>query len=111
MFGEMYSVETGMPMLQVGQEFEKVQDTIFVKDQLLILHGRLARAIQELLATLVHDPSSYARRVEYVGLLFRNMQYLLNLLRPLQGARTLEDVLTNRIQEKKDRLDDLAKYM
>jgi hypothetical protein len=101
-------VETGIAPLHVGTEFEKVDGKIAVKEQLLALHARLTQAIDDLLETLADDPSSYARKVEQVGLIFRNMQYLINILRPLQAAQTLKDVLRHKIREKQDCLEALS---
>lgn len=111
-FGEMYSVEPGMPMLQVSQEFERLDDgSVDIKEQLLKLHARLVDGSEELLETLARDPSAYARKVEHLGLLFRNMQYLVNLLRPLQARRTMVDVLEQRAARVQGMLDALAQAM
>jgi len=99
-FGEMYSVETGMPLLQVSQEFKRNEDgSLDIKRELSQLFLRLEESIREVLHTLSTEPSEYARGVERLGVLFRNMQYLANLLRPVQARRTLEDVLTQRAEK------------
>ena len=102
-FGEIFSLEDGMPGLQVSQEFERSEKdgSICVKEQLLLLHRALVGGIDEMLETVMKDSTSYARKVEYVGLLFRNMQYLINMLRPEQARETLRDVLRHAIDEKR----------
>ena len=73
-----------------------------MKRELIKLHSRLTLAIHDLLQTLVDDPQFYARRVEHCGSLFRNMQYLLSLLREKQATDgTLVDLLRHKIQEKR----------
>lgn len=108
-FGEIFSLEDGMPGLQVSQEFERSEKdgSICVKEQLLLLHRALVGGIDGMLETVMKDSTSYARKVEYVGLLFRNMQYLINMLRPEQARETLRDVLRHAIDEKRRILERL----
>jgi hypothetical protein len=111
-FGELHSLQNGIPLLQVSPEFVREEGgSILVKEQLTILHARLAHSIDELFETLVSDPSEYARKVEHVGLIFRNMQYLINMLRPIQAKVSLQDVLRQVIQEKETALEDLEKLI
>lgn len=108
-FGEMYSVETGMPLLQVSQEFKRNKDgSLDIKRELVQLYEKLETCVDELLETLARDPSEYARIVERLGVLFRNMQYLVNLLRPVQARHTLVDVLEHRAEKLKGMLDTLS---
>jgi len=108
-FGEMYSVETGMPLLQVSQEFKRNADgSIDIKKQLGQLYEKLVECIKEVVNTLAREPSEYARGVERLGVLFRNMQYLINLLRPVQARHTLEDVLARRAERLQDMIDTLS---
>lgn len=102
-FGEIFSLEDGMPGLQVSQEFERSEKdgSICVKEQLVLLHRALVGGIDGMLETVMKDSTLYARKVEYVGLLFRNMQYLVNMLRPEQARETLGDVLRQGIEEKR----------
>lgn len=92
-----------MPGLQVSQEFERSEKdgSICVKEQLVLLHRALVGGIDGMLETVMKDSTLYARKVEYVGLLFRNMQYLVNMLRPEQARETLGDVLRQGIEEKR----------
>ena len=111
-FGELHSFQNGIPLLQVSPEFVREEDgSILVKEQLKSLQTRLTQSIDELFETLVHDPSEYARKVEKVGLIFRNMQYLINILRPIQAKLSLQDVLQRVIQEKETALEDLETIM
>ena len=103
LFGEIFSKEPGIPPLHVQTEFDKVEGKIAVKEELLKLLARLEQAIDELLEALCEDPQSYARRVEYVSNLFRNMQFVLSLLRVKQATdATIVDLLRHKIQEKQD---------
>jgi hypothetical protein len=108
LFGEIHSRTPGIPPLHVQTEFDKVDGKIAVKEELLKLHKRLTQAVDELLEALCEDPQSYARRVELVGLLFRNMQYLLNILREKQATATTLDLLRHKIREKQDCLAALG---
>lgn len=108
-FGEMYSVETGMPSLQVSQEFKRHADgSIDVKKELSQLYEKLVECIKEVVETLSREPSEYARGVERLGVLFRNMQYLANLLRPIQARHTLCDVLARRAERLQEMIDTLS---
>lgn len=90
MFGEIYSTEDGLPGLQVRKLYEVRPDgSIDIKGQLLALHRELTVNILELLDVLVERPSGYARQVENVGLVLRNMMYLSNQLRPMQARAAL----------------------
>ncbi len=54
------------------------------RGQLLRLNRELLFIFVELLGTLADAPSGYARGVEALGLVVRNMHYLLNALRAQQ---------------------------
>ncbi len=91
-----------IPPLHVSSEYDRTDGKIALKTELTKLHARLTLAIHDLLQTLVDDPQSYARRVENCGSLFRNMQYLLSLLREVQATdATLVDLLRHKIEEKR----------
>lgn len=108
-FGEVYSVETGLPLLQVSQEFKRNEDgSLDVKKELLELYTRLVECINEVIETLAKEPSQYARGVERLGVLFRNMQYLTNLLRPVQARHTLDNVLERRAGRLQAIIDTLS---
>eukprot|EP00890_Picochlorum_soloecismus_P006249 jgi/Picsp_1/6625/NSC_03968-R1_mediator subunit med7 len=111
-FGELFTTEDGMPALHVSEQFERREDgSIDIKHELLALHAKLTDGIESLLAVLSRDPSSYARQLEQVGLIFRNMQYLMNEMRPIQARCSLKDALRASIEEKKGALERLAGYM
>ena len=111
-FGELFTTEDGMPALQVTREFEVGDnENIDIKGQLLVLHEKLSHSIFELLRVLVEDPSAYARYVEHVGLLFRNMQYLINMLRPVQARVSLKDTLEADIAAKKKVLEEASRVL
>lgn len=111
-FGELFTTEDGMPALHVSEQFERRQDgSIDIKKELLALHAKLREGIDCLLTVLSQDPSSYARQLEQVGLIFRNMQYLVNELRPIQARHSLKDALKASIEDKKDALEKLEGYI
>ena len=61
----------------------------------------------ELVKVLVEQPSEYARRVEQIGLLLRNVHALLNAIRPYQARATLKHLLEVRIKEQHSALEDV----
>jgi len=86
----------------IRDRYDRTDGKIDLKRELTKLHTRLTLAIHDLLQTLVDDPQSYARRVEQCGSLFRNMQYLLSLLREKQATdATLVDLLRHEIEKKR----------
>ena len=94
LFGELFTTEDGLPPLQVRRLFDSRPDgSVDYRAQLLALHKELVANFLELLVVLVERPSGYARQVENVGLVLRNMQYLANQLRPHQARATLVDAL------------------
>jgi len=101
LFGELYTTEDGLPPLQVRRLYDTRPDgTIDFRGQLLALHRELVANVLELLAVLVDKPSGYARQVENVGLILRNMQHLANNLRPHQARATLVDALRHEAEAK-----------
>lgn len=111
-FGEIHTTETGIPPLRVRQLYETRGDgTVDFQGQLSALLRELRVAFLELLTVLIDAPSTYARQVESVGLILRNMQYLLNLLRPVQARAALESALRQRIQRQKQGLRALRSQM
>lgn len=113
LFGETHSKQPGIPPLHVSTEYDKDDGgKIAVKEELIKLHNRLKQAIHDLLETLVNDPQSYARRVELCGSLFRNMQYLMSLLREKQATdATLVDLLRHKVEEKRACITVLDTYL
>ena len=57
------------------------------------LHRELIACINDLFSALELQPSTYARSVESVGTIVRNMQHLTRLMRPLQARLTLIETL------------------
>lgn len=55
------------------------------KKELRSLNRELQLHILELADVLVERPSQYARRVEDISLIFKNLHHLLNSLRPHQA--------------------------
>ena len=98
-FGEIYTTEDGLPALQVRRLFEISSDgSIDIKGQLLALHRELLVNFLELLEVLIERPSGYARQVENVGLVLRNMVHLSNQIRPMQARATVLASLKQMIQ-------------
>ena len=56
------------------------------KKELRSLNRELQLHLLELADVLVERPSQYARRVEDISLIFKNLHHLLNSLRPHQVA-------------------------
>ena len=107
-FGELYSTQDGIAPLRVRQLFETDSDgEIDFKSQLLVLHRELMAAFLELLAVLVNSPSEYARQVENVGLVLRNMLYLANQLRPQQAREELLKTLREQCKARKEAIKRL----
>ncbi|ONI21748.1 hypothetical protein PRUPE_2G085900 [Prunus persica] len=69
------------------------------KKELRSLNRELQLHILELADILVERPSQYARRVEDISLIFKNLHHLLNSLRPHQIQRrklAVEDIKRRR---------------
>ncbi|BBG95562.1 Mediator complex, subunit Med7 [Prunus dulcis] len=71
------------------------------KKELRSLNRELQLHILELADILVERPSQYARRVEDISLIFKNLHHLLNSLRPHQARATLIHILELQIQRRK----------
>ena len=109
-FGELYTTEDGLPALQVRRLYKINDDgSIDIKGQLLALHRELTVSFLELLEVLVDRPSGYARQVENVGLVLRNMIYLANQLRPAQARATVLQSLKDTLEAKRRAIEKLQK--
>lgn len=109
-FGELYTTEDGLPALQVRRLYKIDDDgSINIKEQLLALHRELTVNLLELLQVLVDRPSGYARQVENVGLVLRNMMFLANQLRPAQARATVLQSLKETLEGKKRAIKNLQK--
>ena len=106
-FGEIFTTEDGIPALQVRRLYDL--DNSDIKAQLLVLHRELAVNFLELLQVLIEKPSAYARQVENVGLVLRNMMHLANQLRPVQARAAVLKSLQDSIEEKKRALEELKR--
>lgn len=72
-------------------------DSIDVKGELHRLSRELILLYGELLKVLVEDPDGYPVTLTALNQVFSNMQHLVNVLRPVQAACSLENALTCRI--------------
>jgi mediator of RNA polymerase II transcription subunit 7 len=107
-FGELYTTEDGLPALQVRRVYKINDDgSINIKKQLLALHRELTVSFLELLEVLVDRPSGYARQVENVGLVLRNMIFLANQLRPAQARATVLQSLKATLEAKRQAIENL----
>lgn len=64
--------------------------SIDFKKELRSLNGELQLHILELADILIERPSQYARRVEEISTVFKNLHHLLNSLRPHQVNNILD---------------------
>lgn len=109
LFGAPYQVEQSLPTLEeagVRQLYPKTSK-LDVKSELRSLSTELGLMLLELIDTCVQRPSQYARRVEDISLLLKNIHHLLNSLRPHQARATLIHVLELQLQMRKEALLDL----
>ncbi|URE40685.1 Mediator of RNA polymerase II transcription subunit [Musa troglodytarum] len=86
LFGATYTTDVVLPSLEdqgVRQLYPKGPSIDF-KRELTSLNRELQLHILELADVLVERPSQYARRVEDISLIFKNLHHLLNSLRPHQ---------------------------
>nr|XP_027088112.1 mediator of RNA polymerase II transcription subunit 7b-like isoform X2 [Coffea arabica] len=86
LFGATYTTDDVLPSLEeqgVRQLYPKGPNVDF-KKELRALNRELQLHILELADILIERPSQYARRVEDISLIFKNLHHLLNSLRPHQ---------------------------
>ncbi|CAL5421003.1 unnamed protein product [Camellia sinensis] len=79
------------------------------KNELRTLNRELQLHILELADVLIERPSQYARRVEDISLIFKNLHHLLNSLRPHQARATLIHMLELQIQRRKEAVEDIKR--
>ncbi|XP_057498473.1 mediator of RNA polymerase II transcription subunit 7a-like isoform X2 [Actinidia eriantha] len=79
------------------------------KNELRSLNRELQLHILELTDVLIERPSQYARRVEEISLIFKNLHHLLNSLRPHQARATLIHILELQIQRRKQAVEDIKR--
>ncbi|BBN70513.1 Mediator complex, subunit Med7 [Prunus dulcis] len=79
--------------------------------ELRSLNRELQLHILELADILVERPSQYARRVEDISLIFKNLHHLLNSLRPSSkiARATLIHILELQIQRHKQAVEDIKR--
>lgn len=115
-FGELFSTEDGLAPLRVQRLYDVVEthegeEKINFREQLLMLHRELMASFLELLAVLVDAPSQYARQVETVGLVLRNMMHLTNQLRPHQARQELYESLRQQCMARQEAITRLREAM
>ncbi|XP_020108686.1 mediator of RNA polymerase II transcription subunit 7a-like isoform X1 [Ananas comosus] len=111
LFGATYTTDVVLPTLEdqgVRQLYPKGPN-IDIKKELRSLNRELQLHILELADILVERPSQYARKVEDISLIFKNMHHLLNSLRPHQARATLIHILERQIQRRKQAVEDIKK--
>ncbi|CAL9039843.1 mediator of RNA polymerase II transcription subunit 7a-like [Musa acuminata AAA Group] len=111
LFGATYTTDVVLPSLEdqgVRQLYPK-GPTIDFKRELTSLNRELQLHILELADVLVERPSQYARRVEDISLIFKNLHHLLNSLRPHQARATLIHILERQIQQRKQAIEDIKR--
>ncbi|KAL8147177.1 mediator of RNA polymerase II transcription subunit 7a-like [Apium graveolens] len=111
LFGANYTTDDALPSLEeqgVRQLYPKGPSVDF-KKELKSLNRELQLHILELADILVERPSQYARKVEDISLIFKNMHHLLNSLRPHQARATLIHMLELQIQRRKQAVEDIKR--
>lgn len=81
---EKFTVFTCVLLENSFDECESTSFALDFKKELRSLNRELQLHLLELADVLVDRPSQYARRVEDVSLIFKNIHHLLNSLRPHQ---------------------------
>lgn len=111
LYGATYTTDDVLPSLEeqgVRQLYPKSPNIDF-KKELRSLNRELQLHILELADILVDRPSQYARRVEEISLIFKNLHHLLNSLRPHQARATLIHLLELQIQRRKQAVEDIKR--
>ncbi|CAK8536226.1 unnamed protein product [Lathyrus sativus] len=110
-FGGSYTTSDVLPSLEeqgVRQLYSKGPNIDF-KKELRSLNGELQLHILELADILIERPSQYARRVEEISTVFKNLHHLLNSLRPHQARATLIHILELQIERRKQAVEDIKR--
>ncbi|OIW01253.1 hypothetical protein TanjilG_10414 [Lupinus angustifolius] len=79
------------------------------KKELRSLVGELLLHLLELADILIQRPSQFARRVEEISTVYKNMHHLLNSLRPHQARATLIHIMELQIQRRKEAVEDIKR--
>ncbi|KAM2044432.1 hypothetical protein ACFX1T_008754 [Malus domestica] len=110
-YGANHTIDELLPSLEeqgVRQLYPEGPNIDF-KKELRSLNRELQLHILELADILVERPSQYARRVEEISLIFKNLHHLLNSLRPHQARATLIHILELQIQRRKQAAEDIKR--
>ncbi|KAL9270564.1 Mediator of RNA polymerase II transcription subunit 7b-like protein [Drosera capensis] len=110
-FGANYTTDDVLPGLEeqgVRQLYPK-GNNIHFKKELRSLNRELQLHFLELADILVERPSQYARRVEEISVIFKNLHHLLNSLRPHEARATLIHVMELQIQRRKMAGEDIKR--
>eukprot|EP00898_Chlorokybus_atmophyticus_P007581 jgi/Chlat1/7824/Chrsp66S07275 len=111
MFGQIYTTGDLLPDLEeqgVRQLYPKDKPVDF-RGELHRLNRSLLFSFIDLIKVLAEHPSQYARRIEDMGLILRNMHHLLNALRPHQARATLVHMLQTQIQQRRVAVQDVRR--
>ncbi|KAL2531210.1 Mediator of RNA polymerase II transcription subunit 7b [Abeliophyllum distichum] len=111
LYGANYTTHDVLPTLEeqgVRQLYTKGPNVDF-KKELRSLNRELQLHLLELADVLVERPSQYARRVEDISLIFKNLHHLLNSMRPHQARATLIHILELQIQRRKQAVEDIKR--
>ncbi|XP_073132347.1 mediator of RNA polymerase II transcription subunit 7a-like isoform X1 [Henckelia pumila] len=111
LYGASYTTDDVLPGLEeqgVRQLYPKGPNIDF-KKELKSLNRELQLHFLELADVLVERPSQYARRVEDISLIFKNLHHLLNSLRPHQARATLIHILEQQIERRKQAVEDITR--
>ncbi|KAL3825457.1 hypothetical protein ACJIZ3_021486 [Penstemon smallii] len=111
LYGANYTTDDVLPGLEeqgVRQLYPEGPNIDF-KKELRSLNRELQLHMLELADVLVERPSQYARRVEDISLIFKNLHHLLNSLRPHQARATLIHILELQIERRKQAVEDIRR--
>ncbi|XP_073052422.1 mediator of RNA polymerase II transcription subunit 7a-like [Primulina eburnea] len=111
LYGANYTTDDVLPGLEeqgVRQLYPNGPNIDF-KKELKSLNRELQLHLLELADVLVERPSQYARRVEDISLIFKNLHHLLNSLRPHQARATLIHILEQQIERRKQAVEDISR--
>ncbi|CAD7700384.1 unnamed protein product [Ostreobium quekettii] len=109
-FGEIHETRDGIPDIPVQRLF-KEEGQIDFKKELLKMNQEVLFAFLELISNLIERPTAYARQLEAIGVLLRNMHQLLNKLRPHQALATMEYLLKTELEEMRQLLGDVREQV
>eukprot|EP00245_Coleochaete_scutata_P014393 TRINITY_DN6114_c0_g2_i1.p1 TRINITY_DN6114_c0_g2~~TRINITY_DN6114_c0_g2_i1.p1 ORF type:complete len:194 (+),score=51.23 TRINITY_DN6114_c0_g2_i1:126-707(+) len=104
MYGQSYTTEDKLPSLEeqgVHQLYPKDANIDF-KGELSKLNQELHFTVLELVDILIERPSQYARRVEDIAVIMKNIHHLLNAIRPHQARAALIHRLEMQLKKRQD---------